>query len=66
MDHGTRSTPATRPILGPQREVTLPRNFHEICQRISQNTLVTIPKKYRARYLRAWAGTFEGMVLGEP
>eukprot|EP00974_Lingulodinium_polyedra_P120128 11173801-Lingulodinium_polyedra.AAC.1 len=66
MDHGARPTPATRPILGPQRKVALPPDFHEICQHISQNTVVTIPKKYRARYLRAWVGTLEGMVFGGP
>eukprot|EP00974_Lingulodinium_polyedra_P038535 3692239-Lingulodinium_polyedra.AAC.1 len=65
MDHGVRPPPATRPILGPQREVTLPPDVHEICQRVSQNTLVAIPRKHRARYLRAWVETLEGMVLGD-
>eukprot|EP00974_Lingulodinium_polyedra_P121623 11179721-Lingulodinium_polyedra.AAC.1 len=44
MEHGTRATPATRPIVGPKREVTLPDTFENTCRRISQTTLITIPK----------------------
>eukprot|EP00974_Lingulodinium_polyedra_P109378 10583627-Lingulodinium_polyedra.AAC.1 len=65
MENGSRRGRTTRPIQGPQRDVTLPPNFHDVCKTISQNTLVNIPKKYRTRYLRAWVETLEGMVVGE-
>eukprot|EP00974_Lingulodinium_polyedra_P056245 5409404-Lingulodinium_polyedra.AAC.1 len=63
MEHGTYRGRTTRPIQGPQRDVAFPPNIHEVCKTISHNTLVNIPKKYRARYLRVWVETLEGMVV---
>eukprot|EP00974_Lingulodinium_polyedra_P117405 11163140-Lingulodinium_polyedra.AAC.1 len=66
MEHGTRAAPATRPIIGFHRQVALPDACENVCRRISQNTTLAIPNKYRVRYLRAWVETFKGMVLGGP